>query len=254
LILNPEEDRTMEILLLLAQKGPLNKYGICKVLVPKYGSEPTILYAVRDLTEEKRGIGAAIRVAKTERGARGPKGTSNYYDLTPSGLAHLLNAIAWDLKNPGRDFFDFFGHLAAKYLDLFPEIFNLWPAFVDAGIADLFIQRFKYTCKHSDDLLSENALYWFLAPSWADRALRERWLKGINRIESIRPYLAHILVMQALDDIKDSNKQLQMLTSEQIVLIKQRELTALEGELNDLKLKMDILEHATGYSIKPAKA
>ncbi len=228
--------RALRILLFLSERkkeDPANKYQICRAAgMKELGSEPTLLETINQLESSGN-----LRVVWIDPKARGPKKSSRYYDLEPLGLANLVGAIDWEKDTDP----ELFGHLAEKYHDFLPKIFDLWPAFVEVGIRDLFIKRFKELCAPSrieilgeeipSPILSKHAFEQFLGPWWAlDKVSRERWLKGISRIESIRPHLAEAIVMRVVGDIEDANKMLEQIASEPIVLLKLWELQVLEAK------------------------
>jgi DNA-binding PadR family transcriptional regulator len=235
--------RALRILLYLAERkrdDPPNKYQICRApKMKELGSEPTILETINQLESSKN-----IHVVRTDRKARGPKKSSRYYDLTPLGLANLVDAIDWDPKTTDLSLFD---HLAKKYHSLLPRIFDLWQAFGDAGISDLFVKRFKELCSPSwmevavgertervpPLLLSKDALEIFLQPWWMDRTLQDRWLKGINRIESLRPQIASTIMKRVLGNIRDANEMLQAISA--------KEISISELESNEIRQLIDTI-------------
>ena len=111
-------------ILLLVSDGevPFNKYMIWKALEEKTGeSEPTILYAIKDLEEW-----GFIRRVTVEKKARGG-GKSYHYELTRLGLEGLIPLVS------GRDEERFFKDFATKYGGLLPGICNVLPIFEKAG-------------------------------------------------------------------------------------------------------------------------
>lgn len=118
----------MTILRRLAEKGPLNKFRICKELSGKREldcSPNSVLYAMLDL--EKNGW---IKVDHTEA-SRGVDKVSNYYDLSPRGLGRLISHL-----NPAKSS-AIFDRLAEKYRNLLPGIFDMWPLLNQIGAGEL---------------------------------------------------------------------------------------------------------------------
>lgn len=174
--------RRVNILRLLAEKGPLNTYRICEHFVQgKAGSEPTILYAVRDLREMH-----CIRAARIDNKSRGVK-PSEHYDLTLAGLLVLIKSL---LDNEGGH--RFLEHLATKYRNLMPSVFDVWAAIRDAGIADLAFRRLQHLCDAALlDLGSAEPTDWptdliredidtFFDPG------EKRWLEGVMTNKTLR--------------------------------------------------------------------
>jgi DNA-binding PadR family transcriptional regulator len=123
-----KDQRISKILELLAEKGPLNKYWICKSL-QKLAAEPTILSDVNDLEAHD-----FIKITNTKQHVRGSK-PSRYYDLTSSGVLRLLAELSIPkvrMKRPVT-----VSHLAVKYSELLPEGFRVWNAFERTGIVDI---------------------------------------------------------------------------------------------------------------------
>jgi DNA-binding PadR family transcriptional regulator len=111
------------LLLVSGSEVPLNKYMIWKDLEQKTReSEPTILYAIRDLEEW-----GFIRRLTSEKRARGG-GKSYHYELTRLGLEGLIPLV--DRHDEEKFFKDF----AVKYRKLLPEICKVLPIFEKAGI------------------------------------------------------------------------------------------------------------------------
>jgi DNA-binding PadR family transcriptional regulator len=129
------ELRGIAILRLIAEEGNLNKYRICRRLVPSYGSEPTILNAIRSLKE----IGA-IDVADVDRQARGGH-DSEYYELSPLGVAKI---IGW-LEDKKEDY-ELLDRIANKYGKMIPSVFDVWSAFAEAGLLSQLRPRLALHC------------------------------------------------------------------------------------------------------------
>jgi hypothetical protein len=116
----------------------LNKYGICKSLGAEWGSEPTILYAVRDLEED-----GYIEVVKIDKSARGGQ-PSKYYDVSLPGLAKVVSR----LKDEAGDL-SLLDQIANKYKTKIPQIFEQWPSLHKTGIMHVVRQNLAVWC---DDL------------------------------------------------------------------------------------------------------
>jgi DNA-binding Lrp family transcriptional regulator len=110
--------------MLLVSDGevPFNKYKIWKALRRTGESEPTILYAIKDLEEW-----GFIRRVTTKKKARGG-GKSYHYELTRLGLEGLIPLV--DSRDEERFFKDF----ATKYRGLLPDICKVLPIFEKAGV------------------------------------------------------------------------------------------------------------------------
>jgi DNA-binding PadR family transcriptional regulator len=252
------DQRAIRILLYLAERkkdDPPNKYQICRApKMKELGSEPTILETIKRLESSEN-----IHVVRIDRKARGPKKSSRYYDLTALGLANLVSAIEWDPTTTDISLFD---HLAKKYQSLLPRIFDLWQPFSDADISDLFVKRLKELCSPSwmevairertepvpPLLVSKDALEIFLQPWWRDRTLQDRWLKGINRIESLRPRIAGAIMDRILNNIRDANDMLRTISAEELAVLRKKEaseeaaeMKALQGEVEDLRNVVHLL-------------
>jgi hypothetical protein len=118
---------------------------IWKALGDKTGeSEPTILYAIKDLEEW-----GFIRRVTTEKRARGGE-KSYHYELTRVGLEGLIPIVS------GRDEERFFGNFATKYRRFLPGICNLLPIFERAGAGGIARRRLRLfsTHFHGDPLLN----------------------------------------------------------------------------------------------------
>jgi DNA-binding PadR family transcriptional regulator len=129
------ELRGIAILRLIAEEGNLNKYRICRRLVPTYGSEPTILNSIRSLKE----IGA-IGVVDVNRHARGGY-ESEYYELSPLGVAKI---IGW-LEDKKEDY-ELLDRIANKYARMIPSVFDVWSAFAEAGLLSQLRPRLALHC------------------------------------------------------------------------------------------------------------
>ncbi len=125
---NKREKREHAILKFLAEKGPMNKYGICKgVMKQLRESEPTLIYAVDNLREQDY-----IIMDHEAPGTRGKDGKSKYYDLTERGVMRLVQLTCWvegydRLQGPVRK-------IAEKYPGKIPTILPLWPELLKAGL------------------------------------------------------------------------------------------------------------------------
>jgi hypothetical protein len=109
-----------------------NKYAICKISGPEYGTEPTILTAISQLEDTGH-----IKSAYIDQNARGGN-PSKHYALTFQGLKMLIAGVRefdWDGAGfrKGTDF----STLARRHRDLFPELFTLWDRFERQEIAAL---------------------------------------------------------------------------------------------------------------------
>ena len=195
--------RPLKVLRLLARKGPLNKYGICRDLVPKEASEPTILYLVAEMEQD-----GLIKVVNTVKKVRGSK-PSKYYDLALHGLAGLVVHHSGETESDRR----FLSHLANKYRDLMPSIFDAWPAILQSGVEDVAAQRLDLLCSillsgwptrqalhaestvlEKDGALAEDGVDLFLDPldcsldleDGRPPAATERWLEAVRNNSSLR--------------------------------------------------------------------
>jgi DNA-binding PadR family transcriptional regulator len=194
--------RRLKVLRLLARRGPLNKYGICRDLVPKEASEPTILYLVDEMEQD-----GLIKVVNTIKKVRGSK-PSKYYDLALHGLAGLVVHLGETESDR-----QFLSHLARKYRDLMPSIFDAWPAILQGGVEDVAVERLDLLCSlllsgwpmrqaihtevdivEKDGVLSEDAADLFLDPldcsldleDGRPPAAAERWLEAVRSNGSLR--------------------------------------------------------------------
>lgn len=118
--------RKLQILRYLGEHGPANKYRIRKE--SGTGSQPTVLAAV----DELESIGE-IKSQRTITHARGGR-VSKIYDLTLWGLADLTSWSTHPTNPTGEDDRDLLDHLAKKYRELMPDLFDqLWPALREVG-------------------------------------------------------------------------------------------------------------------------
>jgi len=129
--------RYVRILQLLAETdNQLNMNGIWRQLEGKgFGSEPTILYAIKDL--QKWGMVKRIKTTKVRPG----KHLFSYYALTPLGVEDLISS---GVVRTGSVHFKTAGFLLRKYRDLLPyatNIADLWPLFSEAKVEDIAIRR-----------------------------------------------------------------------------------------------------------------
>jgi hypothetical protein len=112
---------------LLAKKAPLNNSQICRELVPRYGSEFTMFYAVGQM--ERKGLITPRQVQERARGGR----PSKFYDLTLLGLTDVLDGLM--IGGTKRDWKSF-DMLVKKYEHLLPSFSALWPFLVEIGVRD----------------------------------------------------------------------------------------------------------------------
>jgi len=229
-----------DILVLLANKGPLNKFHICREL-KTHASEPTILYAVRDLEANGR-----VEAVKTDRNARGPTGQSKYYDLTAKGLRTLINPIlptkGKHLKSKLALQESSFRNLAKKYRDFMPEIFNYWPTFLKIGAENIAIMRlitvvedlsgYDFLADDPEILgdkfrpLSETEYlekivdgFWTL--DWPDHVdedhklrAREIWLNAIRKDTSLREMIVRIMNRRLEDLARERNESVKQIIAQ----------------------------------------
>jgi DNA-binding PadR family transcriptional regulator len=174
--------RHLAVLKVLADEGPLNKYGICKELVPSEASEPTILYRIDNM--EQQGL---VRVVKTIKKVRGSK-PSKYYDVS---LAGLLLLVRPEGRERDKNKIELARRLAAKYADLMPHILDLWPAFREAGVEDEALDRLQFWGAFEEGLpekleegsqLHKEALSYILTPMRKS----EKWCKAIRTNDQLR--------------------------------------------------------------------
>lgn len=129
--------RYVHILWLLAEADTkLNKNGIWLQLKGQgLGSEPTILYAIRDL--EKWGM---IKEVKTKKIVPGGK-TFNYYRLTQSGVENLISAGIIRTKSISRNAVRLLLQKCRELLPYATDILDLWPLFRQAEVEDIAVRR-----------------------------------------------------------------------------------------------------------------
>lgn len=114
--------RYSEILRLLSKSGPMNATSICRSLAPKYGSVPSVFYAIKDLNDKEWVHEAEVRPAQ------GPRGESVLYDLTLKGLMAVISSIDPREESPIT-----YAKLANKYQELIPGVFGLWEEVRESG-------------------------------------------------------------------------------------------------------------------------
>jgi hypothetical protein len=129
--------RYVRILQLLAETDDkLNKNGIwCWLKKEKLASEPTILYAIRDL--QKWGM---VDVIKTKRVVPGGK-YFKYYKLTRTGIENLITAGVIRTKSVEPTTIKL---LLFKYREQLPYadgILDLWPVFIEKKVEDVAERR-----------------------------------------------------------------------------------------------------------------
>ncbi|MGA8858053.1 MAG: hypothetical protein WB643_12930 [Candidatus Bathyarchaeia archaeon] len=144
-ITEPEIRRQIAILLHIVKQGPQNEYDIRRdKRLRKYGSDGSLRNATKALWLED-----SLDEDRKEPRTRGRTGTSAYYKLGFNGLAFLI-AHLWDedmddlIKDFGLGDSNFlFRDLMKKYGNLLSEIFQLWPAIVEAGVEDIAQKRLR---------------------------------------------------------------------------------------------------------------
>jgi hypothetical protein len=164
------------IVRVLADNGPLNAYQICQRL-KEQGSRPTILYPMLGLARAR-----FLRVVRVDKEARGPQ-PSVYYDLDLPGLAKLVSEA--DLGDPP----DLFRcrrlepTILPKYYNLLPHVFDLWPAFREAGLEGHMWNSFVWFC-------------YSLADEWENPKTRPSDEKGLDDYR--RTALAYFFVAEPI--------------------------------------------------------
>ena len=138
------EKRTLAILRALCEHGPLNKYGICKWIGAEWGSEPTILYAVRDLEEDEY-----VEVVRIDQDARGGQ-PSKYYNVSLLGLAKVISRLK---DEPGDH--SLLDHIANNYKTKLPQVFEHWPFLRKSGIMDVVRHNLALWCHSLCQVLEE---------------------------------------------------------------------------------------------------
>jgi DNA-binding PadR family transcriptional regulator len=121
------EEIRLVILFLIAINGPVYKRQIENSAKPKI-DHPRINKAVKQLLREK-----LIKIHHREN-----DGMIKYYALTPAGLMRLIPAIS-SSGYPN-------GGLAKKHHEMLPEIFDLWPKFVQANVEDIASKKLEKYC------------------------------------------------------------------------------------------------------------
>jgi hypothetical protein len=129
------EKRTLAILRAFCERGPINKYGLCRWIGAEWGSEPTILYTVRDLEAYDY-----VEVVRTDKDARGGQ-PSKYYDVSLTGLAKIISRLTDDAED-----LDLLDRMAKKYKTKIPQVFELWPLFRKSGITDVVRHNLAVWC------------------------------------------------------------------------------------------------------------
>lgn len=256
----------------LAKRGPLNKFHLCKDIARDLDvSKNTVLYAVLDL--EKRG---EIKVDHSEP-ARGRDRSSNYYELSLYGLITLISRL-----DPGKEA-GLFDNLAEKYRDLLPRVFDLWPCFKasersrmarvrlqgNAENATSRIAVIKDQHPHLDlDRLTNTIItemaddFWDLGrgPIWiwyANYPPEESWDKVLTMDKLLQERAMDVVLKRATSEVAVRSRHLETLGGEGLVALPKGQLEGLKhlrSELDDMKLKMELLEQATGYSIRAQEA
>ena len=128
--------RYLRILNLVAQTDQLNQNQLWKRLDKEneFGSEPTIIYAIKDL--EKWGM---LRLVKTTKVVRGGK-TFNYYELTRHGLENLI-ATGYKTRTITDTTIDILADKYKSRADMLPSILPLWKAFKQSGVLEKTASR-----------------------------------------------------------------------------------------------------------------
>lgn len=229
-------------------------------LVPKYGSEPTVLYAVR----EHEAIGAIIAV-KTDRNARGPKGESKYYDLTQRGVASLILHLD-QIHKLDRSI----TYLTQKYRALLPDIFVLWPAIHGAGLESVAMERLTKYCKTLLELTEpwlmkgllingEHATLAMAAQfvaddfwdpsSVGDVSDREQWIEGLCRDDDLRKAAVSVILKGIQRELTHRNEALSRLSYPQLEVATADELERLREQVEKLRLAIRALQDFSGLKV-----
>lgn len=229
--------RQIRILMLLTQKGPLNKYHICKELMPAHGTEPTILQAVSDLERQK-----LIDVIHVDEDARGSK-PSKHYDLSLQGLLAFMEGV---LRGPNAS--SRMRHLAEKYHNLLPGLFDLWPSIVQTGIEELACRKLEAV--HSVAFLDiwdypemvpdsdELAEYVedFLLGSYLEQDVHKQWMELLGKDKVLR-YAVNIAALNRTARlVQELTRSLQLMPYEEIELTPEARLMfiGLDAQLQTL--------------------
>jgi DNA-binding PadR family transcriptional regulator len=256
--LDSKEDRRKKILLLIATKGPLNKYRVCEYLVPKHGSEPTILYSIKDLEQDGQ-----LGVAKTDRNARGPAGRSDYYDLTVRGLANLITLLEKEELDRTID------HLATKYAPLLPGIFDVWPTIKQVGVQDIAQRQLRRRCenlfelsnpklmtglsirgKHTDiATLTQSMVHDFWETGTIhDVEVERKWLQGLSKNDTLRQTVIRETIRRANEEVSARNWILQQLSHPELKVKRSDEIEAMQqktvtqhAEIEELRQAVETL-------------
>jgi len=209
--------RGLRILHLLATRRPLNKYKICQELEDKeLGTEPTLLAAIDKLAKTR-----CILIVRTERNPRGPS-PSNYYDLSILGLGELVRLLP-QLKLDRAAVNGLFRDLAKKYHDYIPDVFEIWPAFGEAGIEDLAQRRLRvfsnqlyrdaWMSKRPRDVVHLSGFF-FLEPSYLqlfqDDESQTRWMEGVCNNRTLATAFKRSFCKRLIDQLTDFTEQIDL--------------------------------------------
>ena len=112
-----------------------------KLVKEEAATQPTIR---GDLEEMLKEVPPLVKTVDTDQKARGGR-PSDYYDLDFLGLSTLVVYFE-TLGERANDPRQFARHVAEKYHDLLPSVFNLWPEFIKENAEDLAWRGLKRAC------------------------------------------------------------------------------------------------------------
>jgi hypothetical protein len=209
--------RWTRILYVLAmEEKPLNPYKVWNKLVKEeVATQPTIRGDLEDMLQK-----TLVKTVDTDQKARGGR-PSEYYDLTLLGLASVVCRYD-ELGNKVEDPHQFASHVAKKYRDLLPPIFDLWPEFVREKVNHLAWRELQAACGFADvnkisSVEEAEDVYWFFFHHISVAVARptnpndNAWLQAVVRNQTIRETLVGFELNELSERIERANEFLRLL-------------------------------------------
>jgi hypothetical protein len=226
LVASAKEKRRTRILHALAIHGPLNAYKTwTKLVKEETATQPTIRADLEELLQK-----GFVKNVDTNQKARGGR-PSKHYDLSLLGLAELLYGLPGSELTAG-----FIGHVAKKYRDVMPLIFDAWPSIVEAGVEDIARRQLSLHCLEISDMAREWFLEngmtgeppqklqhllarYFLRPLAPRFPERQRWIEALRGCETLRKTTLHALTDRAAREIQRVNVSMKLLSAPELRLV-----------------------------------